>query len=196
MVGCPTGYIPYLFIQRIDLLYEALMFQQMHLFATDVTLAIMTSMGFFQFRCNYLLTTEWTTNESLTNLMPPLRCSTRFARQVVEVDGTSYACFLYLIMIDLSMRGATVTPCSHRRIHRSCFRRLRTTSDQCGHCRAPFAVPAAAAIPNEDVTNREQQRQQAIRDLEALLEPGAIKERITNVRSDSNADTFMNCETY
>ena len=106
--------------------------------------------------------------------MPPLRRSTRLARQVVEVDGTSYACFLYLIMIDVSMRGATVTPCCHRRIHRSCFRGHRTTSDQCGHCRAPFAVLAAAAIPNEDVTNREQQRQQARRDLEALLEPGAI----------------------
>ncbi|PFX24012.1 hypothetical protein AWC38_SpisGene11417 [Stylophora pistillata] len=110
--------------------------------------------------------------------MPPLRRSTRLARQVVEVDGTSYACFLYLIMIDVSMTGATVTPCFHRGSHRSCFLRYRTTTDQCGYFRAPFAVPAAAAIPNEDVTNREQ-RQQAIRDLEALLEPGAIEERIT-----------------
>lgn len=78
-----------------------------------------------------------------------------------------------LTIIDVTMRGAKLTPCRSRCIHRTCYTHHVATSDHCGHCRAPFA-----AFPN-GVTTREQQRQQAIRDLEALLEPGAIEERIT-----------------
>lgn len=110
--------------------------------------------------------------------MPPVQLSRHLARQDVQVDGTSYACLLCLTMIDVTMRGATLTPCCSRRIHRTCYDHHVATSDNCGHCRAPFAASAAIS---DDVTNKERQRQQAIRDLEALLEPGAIEDRITQV---------------
>lgn len=58
------------------------------------------------------------------------------------------------------MRGAKLTPCCSRRIHRTCYQHHVATSDHCGHCRAPFA----ATIPDGALT-REQQRQQAIGDL-------------------------------
>lgn len=74
------------------------------------------------------------------------------------------------------MRGAKVTPCCSRRNHRTCYQRHVATSDCCGHFRAPFEANPAG------VPNRKQQRQQAIRDLEALLEPGAIEDWITQIR--------------
>ena len=43
-------------------------------------------------------------------------------------------------------------------------------------CRTPFAATNPVRVPD-----REQQRQQAIRDLEALFEPGAIEDWITQV---------------
>ena len=80
-----------------------------------------------------------------------------------------------------------------RRIHRRCYQSHVHTSDTCGLCREPFTVheaQAMAAIANPepehpirqtDMELREQQRQQAIRDMEALLQPGALEARIEQV---------------
>ena len=108
--------------------------------------------------------------------MPPVRQSRRLAQQEVDVDDTSYACFLCLIMIDVTMHAAKLTPCCSRRIHRICYQHHMNSHDCCGNCRTPFAATNPVRVPD-----REQQRQQAIRDLEALLEPGAIEDWITQV---------------
>ena len=103
--------------------------------------------------------------------MPLVRQSRRLAQQEVEVDDTSYACFLCLIMVDVTMHAAKLTPCCSRRIHRICYQHHVNSHDCCGNCRTPFAATNPIRVPD-----REQQRQQAIRDLEALLEPGAIED--------------------
>ena len=91
------------------------------------------------------------------------------------------------------MHNATATPCCQRRIHRQCYQTHVRTSNTCGHCREPFTVHEAQAMAtvanpepehpflNADMELHEQQRQQAIRDLEALLQPGALKARIEQV---------------
>ena len=108
--------------------------------------------------------------------MPSVRRSRRLAQQEVEVDDTPYACFLCLVMIDVTMRGAKPTLCCSRRIHRTCRQHHVNSHDCYGNCRTPFAATNPVRVPD-----REQQRQQALRDLEALLEPGAIEDRITQV---------------
>ena len=92
------------------------------------------------------------------------------------MDDTPYACFLCLVMIDVTMRGAKPTLCCSRRIHRTCRQHHVNSHDCYGNCRTPFAATNSVRVPD-----REQQRQQALRDLEALLEPGAIEDRITQV---------------
>ena len=91
------------------------------------------------------------------------------------------------------MHNATATPCCQRRIHRQCYQTHVRTSNTCGHCREPFTVheaQAMATVANPEPEHpfrkahmelHEQQRQQAIRDLEALLQPGALKARIEQV---------------
>ena len=108
--------------------------------------------------------------------MPPVRRSRRLAQQEVEVDDTPYACFLYLVMVDVTMRGAKLTPCCSRRIHRTCYQHHVNSHDCCGNCRTTFAATNPVRVPD-----REQQCQQAIRDLEALLEPCTIEDRIAQV---------------
>ena len=108
--------------------------------------------------------------------MPPVRRSRRLAQQEVEVDDTPYACFLCLVMIDVTMRGLKLTPCCSRRIHLTFYQHHVNSHDFCGNCRTPFATTNPVHVPY-----REKQRQQAIRDLETLLEPGAIEYRITQV---------------
>lgn len=89
--------------------------------------------------------------------MRRLRC---LAQQDVEVDSTLYARFSCLTTIDVTMRGAKLTPCCSRRTHRTCYQHHVATSDHCEHCRAPFA-----ATITDGALTREQQRQQAIGDL-------------------------------
>ena len=125
--------------------------------------------------------------------MPPVRRSRRLARQDVEEDGRPYDCIICLTQINVNMHNATASPCCQRRIHRRCYQSHVHTSDTCGLCREPFTVheaQAMAAIANPepehpirqtDMELREQQRQQAIRDLEALLQPGALEARIEQV---------------
>ena len=96
--------------------------------------------------------------------MPPVRRSRRLAQQEVEVDDTPYACFLCLVMIDVTMRGAKPTLCCSRRIHRTCRQHHVNSHDCYGNCRTPFAATNPVRVPD-----REQQRQQALRDLKALL---------------------------
>ena len=91
------------------------------------------------------------------------------------------------------MHNATATPCCQRRIHRQCYQTHVRTSNTCGHCREPFTVHEAQAMATvanpepehpfrkADMELHEQQRQQAIRDLEALLQPGALNARIEQV---------------
>ena len=76
-----------------------------------------------------------------------------------------------------------ITPCCQRRIHCWCYQSHVHTSDTCGLCREPFTVhKAQAAIANPEPEHPiRQQRQQAIRDLEALLQPGALEARIEQV---------------
>ena len=108
--------------------------------------------------------------------MTPVRRSRRLAQQEVEVDDTPYACFLCLVMIDVTMRGAKLTPCCSRRMNPTCYQHHVNSHDCCGNCRTFFAATNPVRVPD-----REQQRQQAIRVSEALLEPGAIEDRITQV---------------
>ena len=91
------------------------------------------------------------------------------------------------------MLNATVTPCCQRRVHRQCYQTHVHSSNTCGHCREPFTVhevQAMAIVANPepehpfrqaDMELCKQQRQQAIRDLEALLKPGAPEARIEQV---------------
>ena len=104
-----------------------------------------------------------------------------------------YDCFICLTRINVNMLNATVTPCCQRRVHRQCYQTHVHTSNTCGHCREPLAVheaQAMATIANPepehpfrqaDMELCEQQRQQAIRDLEALLQPGSPEARIERV---------------
>lgn len=118
--------------------------------------------------------------------MPPVRRSRRLRRQDVEEDGAPYDCFICLTSITVNMYNATATPCCTRRVHRACYQQHVHTSAACGHCRRPFAAQAAIdpirnPPINEDLARREAQRQQAIQDLEALLQPGALEARIQQV---------------
>ena len=118
--------------------------------------------------------------------MPPVRRSRRLRRQDVEEDGAPYDCFICLTSITVNMYNATATPCCTRRVHRACYQQHVHTSAACGHCRRPFAAQAAIdpirnPPINEDLAMREAQRQQAIQDLEALLQPGALEARIQQV---------------
>ena len=91
------------------------------------------------------------------------------------------------------MLNATVTPCCQRRVHRQCYQTHVHSSNTCGHCREPFTVHEAQAMATvanpepehpfrqADMELCKQQRQQAIRDLEALLKPGAPEARIEQV---------------
>ena len=91
------------------------------------------------------------------------------------------------------MLNATVTPCCQRRVHRQCYQTHVHSSNTCGHCREPFTVHEAQAMATvanpepehpfrqADMKLCKQQRQQAIRDLEALLKPGAPEARIEQV---------------
>ena len=118
--------------------------------------------------------------------MPPVRRSRRLRRQDVEEDGAPYDCFICLTSITVNMYNATATPCCTRRVHRACYQQHVHTSAACGHCRRPFAAQAAIdpirnPPINENLARREAQRQQAIQDLEALLQPGGLKARIQQV---------------
>ena len=98
---------------------------------------------------------------------------------------------LYPMSVMYQSTAILITPCCQRRIHRWCYQSHVHTSDTCGLCREPFTVhEAQAAIANPEPEHpirqtamelREQQRQQAIRDLEALLQPGALEARIEQV---------------
>ena len=91
------------------------------------------------------------------------------------------------------MLNATVTPCCQRRVHRQCYQTHVHSSNTCGHCREPFTVHEAQAMATvanpepehpfrqADMKLCKQQRQQAIRDLEALLKPRAPEARIEQV---------------
>ena len=72
--------------------------------------------------------------------MPPVRQSRHLAQQEVDVDDTSYACFLCLIMVDVTMHAAKLTPCCSRRIHRISYQHHVNSHNCCGNCRTPFAV--------------------------------------------------------
>ena len=90
------------------------------------------------------------------------------------------------------MLNATVTPCCQRRVHRQCYQTHVHSSNTCGHCREPFTVHEAQAMatvanPEPEHPFRQadmklcKQQRQAIRDLEALLKPGAPEARIEQV---------------
>ena len=108
-------------------------------------------------------------------------------RQDVEEDRGPYACFICLTPIIVNMYNATATPCCRRRVHHACYQQHVHALAACGHCQRPFAAQAAIdpignPLINEDLAMREVQIQQAIQDLEALLQPGALKARIQQVR--------------
>ena len=108
-------------------------------------------------------------------------------RQDVEEDRGPYACLICLTPITVNMYNATATPCCRRRVHHACYQQHVHALAACGHCRRPFAAqpaidPIGNPLINEDLPMREVQIQQAIQDLEALLQPGALKARIQQVR--------------
>ena len=118
--------------------------------------------------------------------MPPVRGSRRLRRQDVEEQRAPYHCFICLTPITVNMYDASATPCCTRQVHRACYQQHAHTLAACGHCRRPFATQAAIdqlrnPLINEDLAIREVQRQQAIQDLEALLQPGALEARIQQV---------------
>ena len=117
--------------------------------------------------------------------MTPVRGSRRLRRQDVEEQRAPYDCFICLTPITVNMYDAAATPCCTRQVHRACYQQHAHTLAACGHCRRQFATQAAISLRNplinEDLAIREVQRQQAIQDLEALLQPGALEARIQQV---------------
>ena len=82
------------------------------------------------------------------------------------------------------MHNATATPCCQRRIHRQCYQTHVRTSNTCGHCREPFTVheaQAMATVANPEPEHLFRKADMELRDLEALLQPGALKARIEQV---------------
>ena len=96
------------------------------------------------------------------------------------------------------MLNATVTPCCQRRVHRQCYQTHVHSSNTCGHCREPFTVHEAQAMATvanpepehpfrkADMELCKQQRQQAIRDLEAVTTRSSRSKDWTGMFKSSN----------
>ena len=129
--------------------------------------------------------------------------TTRRSRRILGLlptrDGQDDKCFICQDEITITMRRARTTPCCMKRIHFACYQTHRRASRTCGNCRrewttvqnprAPFPpAPSRIYLPEiprvAEGERREQQRLQAIQDLEALLAPGALEHRITQVSAD------------
>ncbi|PFX27137.1 hypothetical protein AWC38_SpisGene8162 [Stylophora pistillata] len=128
------------------------------------------------------------------------RYSRRLREEGPEEDGQSYPCFICLVPITVNLMQVTVTTCCGRGIHRRCPDEHRASSNYCGHCRHPFPsrqrlyddendgpfaygeaqenpVAQFGNIPPPLSAEHVNMRQQAIADLRALLEPGALEAR-------------------